>query len=118
MAYTRSGMTSAPYREYRAPLSAVVALVAMYVYDSSATGRFPRALLYEEVFHAWCVRELVFACCMPEEQQKRFHQAQSYEHVCPVRLMNTCARCVMCLRLFVPLYGRRTTERVPSSIIS
>ena len=49
MAYTRSGMTSAPYREYTVPLSAVVALVAMYVYDSSATGRFPRALLYEEV---------------------------------------------------------------------
>ena len=51
MAYTRSGMTSAPYREYRAPLSDVVALVAMYVYDPSATGRFPRALLYEEVFY-------------------------------------------------------------------
>ena len=51
MAYTRSGMTSAPYREYRAPLSAVVALVAMYVYGPSATGRFPRALLYEEVFY-------------------------------------------------------------------
>ena len=51
MAYTRSGMTSASYREYRAPLSAVVALVAMYVYGSSATGRFPRALLYEEVFY-------------------------------------------------------------------
>ena len=61
MACTRSGMASAPYKEYRAPLSAVVALVAMYVCDSSATGRFPRALLYEEVFHAWCVRELVFA---------------------------------------------------------
>ena len=92
MAYTRSGMTSAPYREYRAPLSAVVALVAMFVYVSSATGRFPRALLYEEVFHAWCVRELVFACCMPEEQQKRFHQAQSYEHVCPVRDVSTIVR--------------------------
>ena len=36
----------------RAPLSAVVvALVAMYVYESSATGSFPRALLYEEVFY-------------------------------------------------------------------
>ena len=29
----------------------VVALIAMYVYESSATGRFPRALLYEEVFY-------------------------------------------------------------------
>ena len=87
MAYTRSGMTSARYREYRAPLSAVVALVPMYVYDSSATGRFPRALLYEEVFHAWCVRELVFALsCMPEEQQETFHQ------VCPVRDVSTIVR--------------------------
>ena len=51
MAYTRSGVTSAPYREYRARMSAIVALVAMYVYGSSATGRFPRALLYEEVFY-------------------------------------------------------------------
>ena len=46
MAYTRSGMTSAPYREYRVPLSAVVALVSMYVYDPSATGRFSKEVFY------------------------------------------------------------------------
>ena len=72
----------------------VVALVVMHVYESSATGRFPRALLYEEVFYTL---HGVFAsqcslCCMPEEQQERFHQASSYEHVCPLRDVFAIAR--------------------------
>ena len=29
---------------------------------------------------------------MPEEQQERFHQASSYEHVCPLRYVFTIAR--------------------------
>ena len=29
---------------------------------------------------------------MPEEQQERFHQASSYEHVCPLRDMSAIVR--------------------------
>ena len=110
MAYTRSGMTSVPYREYRAPLSAVIALVAMYVYDSSATGRFLEHYYMKRFFTRCmvCPRVSVRSAVCQKNSRKG-----SIKH----NLMNTCARCVMCLRMFVLLYGRRTTEKVPSSII-
>ena len=62
----------------------------MYVYESSATGRFPRALLYEEVFyplHGVSASER-FAVCQKNNRKS------SIKH----DVMNTCASCVVCVR--------------------
>ena len=87
MAYTRSGMTTAPYREKRAVECCCCCMCTSRVQQEGSLEhyymkRFTRCIV--------CPRVSSF-CCMLEEQEK-FHQASSYEHVCPLRDVSAIAR--------------------------
>ena len=68
----------------------------MYVYESSATEEV------SPLHGVWRVSVRSAVC------QKNNNSKSSIKH----HLMNTCARCVVCPRLFVLLYGRRTLVKV------